>query len=132
MAIGNQPSSLPSPRASAGTTSPEAGYLFVGSGEPYDVAYLGKLSISASTDGGAIVAADPNRLEYGAVPLSAIGTAANFTIAVPLSSAANTAVLNNNSMRIAMRTAGASALIFFVKDAAGNSLSATLPLGVVI
>jgi len=118
---------LPHPTAKA-----PAGYIFNGSGLPVDLMYLADISVTAAADMPYVEGVDVGRNQYGRIALSSVGTSYQFTLACPLSSAANTANIGNNQVRIAMKQAGASALIFFVRDAAGNSLSASLALGPVI
>jgi hypothetical protein len=131
MPILNKVTSLQSTRASAGSTLPEDGFLYDESGIPYEVGYLGKLSISASTDDCGMVAGSPSRLEFGSVPLSAIGTANQFSLAAPATANAATSTIPQGAFRFAFRAAS-SALTIFYNDASLGALSGTVTLGKVI
>jgi hypothetical protein len=114
------------------TNTPPAGYIFGDSGLPQDLQYLNDISVTAAGDRPYFCGVDTGRGEYGRIALSSVGLANQFTISCPLSSNAGTAQMDVNQMRFARRTAGASALIVFVKDSAGNTLSGSITLGPVL
>ena len=119
--------------ATSGPAVPD-GYIFDDSGLPENVKYLGDISISGANDAPFIIAGDPNRLEFGRVPLSAVATVNGF-------SANNIPnVINAPSTATASAYPGvdqisfgynesASTLTVFVKTVGGTSLSGVLLVG---